>query len=98
MIVLEAKKMFSLKPKEGHLWARMVNQLDLLLAHHRQSTFIMATKGEWVGLFRNERYANPYAMTQKTNLFMPKISPNLVVFIIPHKVQVFCMGVQSHSL
>jgi hypothetical protein len=58
----------------------------------------MATKGEWVGLFRNKRDANPHAMAQKTSLFMPKISPNPVVFIIPHKVQVFCMGVQSHSL
>jgi len=70
----------------------MINQLGLPLAHHRQSTLTMATKNEWVGLFRNEGDA------QKTSLFMPKISPNLVVFIIPHKVQVFCMGVQSHSL
>jgi hypothetical protein len=42
---------------EGHLWVRMVNQFYLPLPHHRQSTLIMATKGEWVGLFRNEGVA-----------------------------------------
>jgi hypothetical protein len=57
--------MFSLKPNEGHLWARMVNHFDLPLTHHRQSTLIMATKGEWVGLFTNEGDAYPYVVAQK---------------------------------
>ncbi len=90
--------MFLLKPEEGHLWARMVNQPDLPLAHHWQSTLIVATKGEWVGLFRNEGDADPYVVAQSTTLFMPKISPNPAVFTTPHRVQVFCLGVQYLSL
>jgi hypothetical protein len=53
----------------------------------------MTTKGEWIGLFRNEGDADPYVVAQKTSLFMLDISPNPIVFIILHKVQVFCMGV-----
>jgi len=72
----------------------MVNQLDLPVAHCRQSTFIVAIKGKWdVGLFRNEGNADPYVVAQATSLFMLEIPPNLVVLTI----QVFCLGVQSHS-
>ncbi len=41
----------------------------------------MTTIGEWIRLFRNEGDAYPYVVAQKTSLFMPDISPNLVVFI-----------------
>jgi len=52
----------------------------------------VATKGEWVGLFRNERDADPYVVAQATTLFIQEISPNPAVFTIPHKVQVFAWG------
>jgi hypothetical protein len=58
----------------------------------------VATKGEWGGLFRNEGDADPYVVAQSTTLFMPEISPNPAVFTIPHRVQVFCLGVQYLSL
>jgi hypothetical protein len=70
----------------------------IYLWHIIDNQLIVTTKGEWVGLFRNERDANPYVVAQATSLFTPKISPNPVVFTIPHRVQVFYLGVQYHSL
>ncbi len=58
----------------------------------------MAIKGEWdIGLFRIEGNAEPYVVARATSLFMLEISPNLVVLTISHTIQVFCLGVQSHS-
>jgi hypothetical protein len=74
----------------------MANQLNLPLAHHRQSTLIVAINGEWVGLFRNEGDADPYVVAEATSFFMLEIFSNMVVLTIPYRVQVFCLGVQSH--